>query len=125
MIRYLIRMAISAVGVLVVAYMGLISLQGFGPGSPVTLGAFGAAFIFAVVLGLVNGFIKPIVQVLALPISVLTLGIFALLVNLGMFYLAAALTTTVHTNDSFWLTALAAIIVAIFSGLAGGLTKKD
>jgi putative membrane protein len=126
MIRFLVRMAITALGVLVVAYFGLIQLGGFVPGQAFTWSAFGVAFIFAVVLGLVNGIIKPIVKLLTLPISILTLGIFSLLVNLAMFYLAAwFLKPNIVLNENLWLTALAAIIVAVFSGLAGGLTRSD
>lgn len=125
MVRFLLRMAITAVGVLVVAYLGLIHVTGFGPGLPVTLSVFWTAFLFALVLGLVNAVIKPVVQLLALPISILTLGLFALLVNLGMFYLAAAILPGVTADSGFWLTGAAAIIVAVFSGLAGGLTKRD
>ena len=125
MVRFLLRMAITAVGVLVVAYLGLIQLAGFGPGLPVTWSVFGTAFLFAIVLGLVNAIIKPVVQLLALPISILTLGIFSLIVNLGMFYLAAAFIPGVTADSGFWLTAAAAIIVAVFSGFAGGLTKNE
>jgi putative membrane protein len=126
MVRFLVRSAITALGVLGVAYLGLIAIAGIGPGHPFTWGAFWVAFLFAVVLGLVNGTIKPIVQVLSLPITILTLGLFALLVNLGMFYLAAVFfKPTLTLNPSIWLTALAAIIVAIVSGIAGGLTGND
>jgi len=126
MVRFLVRMAITALGVLLVAYLGLIQLRGFGPGLSPSWAVFGMAFVFAVVLGLVNGIIKPIAQALALPISVLTLGIFALIVNLGMFYLAAWLVRPwVTLNDSWLMTGLAAIVVALFSGVAGAMTKRD
>ena len=125
MIRFIVRTAVTALGVLVVAYLGLINLSGFGPGQAVTWSVFGQAFLFAVVLGLVNAVIKPIAQVLALPISIITLGLFALLVNLGMFYLAAAIIPAVTLDGGFWLTAAAAIIVAVFNGVASGLTKRD
>lgn len=126
MVRFLVRMAITAFGVLLVSYFGLIRLADFGPGAALTWSAFGVAFVFAIVLGLVNGLIKPIVQALALPISILTLGIFAALVNLGMFYLAAWLVRPwVVLNDSWVMTGIAAIVVAMFSSMAGALTKRD
>lgn len=125
MLRFLLRMAITAVGVLVVAYLGLIKLTGFGPGLPITWSVFGTAFLFAIVLGIVNAVIKPVVKLLTLPISIVTLGLFSLLVNLGMFYLAAAVIPGVTADSGFWLTAAAAIVVAVFSGVAGGLTKRD
>lgn len=125
MVRFLIKMAITAVGVLFVAYLGLITLVGFGPGSALTWSAFGTAFLFAIVLGLVNGIVKPIVKLLTLPITIITLGLFALLVNLGMFYLAAAVIPGIRVDGGFWLTAAAAIIVAVFSGIADGLTGRE
>jgi putative membrane protein len=123
-IRFLIRMSITAVGVLVVAYLGLITLTGFGPGVALTWSAFGTAFLFAIVLGIVNAVVKPIVKVLTLPISIVTLGIFSLLINLAMFYLAAAIIPGIRMDSGFWLTAAAAIIVAVFNGIANGLTKR-
>ena len=124
MVRFLIRTAITGVGVLVVAYLGLVTIQGVGPGQVFSWGAFGVACVFALVLGIVNAVIKPVVKLLTLPISILTLGLFSLLVNLAMFYLAAAF-TPISVDRGFLYTALAAIIVAVFSGVAGSLTKND
>lgn len=124
-VRFLIRVAITALGVLLVAYLGLITLAGFGPGVPVTWSVFGEAFVFALVLGIVNAVVKPIAQVLALPVTILTLGLFALLVNLAMFYVAAWLIPAVSLNGGFWLTAAAAVIVSVFSGFAGGMARRD
>jgi putative membrane protein len=124
-IRFLIRMSITAVGVLLVAYLGLITLEGFGPGVALTWSAFGTAFLFAIVLGIVNAVVKPIVKALTLPLSIITLGLFSLVINLGMFYLAAWIIPAIKVNESFWLTAGAAIIVAVFNGVANGLTKRD
>lgn len=117
MVRFLIRTAITAVGVLVVTYLGLISVQDVGLGQVFEWSTFLVAFVFAVVLGLVNAVIKPIAFLLTLPLTILTLGLFSLLVNLAMFYLAAAF-TPINTTG-FWSTALAAIVVALFSGVAG------
>jgi putative membrane protein len=123
-VRFLIRTAITSLGVLLVAYLGFIGIQGVGPGQPFSWAAFGVACVFAIVLGLVNGIVKPIVKVLTLPITILSLGLFSLVVNLAMFYLAAAF-LPISIDRGFLLTALAAIIVAVFSGVAGGLTKRE
>jgi len=126
MVRFLIRTAITALGVLLVAYLGLITIQGVGPGSPFSWGAFGVACVFAIVLGLINGIVKPIVQLLALPITILTLGLFSLVINLIMFYLAiAAFSPTIQAGAGWLMTGLAAIIVAVFSGVAGAFTKHE
>lgn len=124
MVRFLVRTALAALGVLLVAYLGLITIPGFGPESAFTWNAFAIAAVFAIVLGLVNGVIKPIVKLLVLPITVLSLGLFSLVINLAMFYLAAAF-TPISADQGFWSTALAAIIVAVVSGVAGALTKND
>ena len=124
MIRFLIRTAITALGVLLVAYLGLIQITGFAKGFDITQTAFLTACLFSIVLGLVNAIIKPVVQILALPITILTLGLFALIVNIGMFYLAAWVVPAVVPNSSLLLTGLAAIIVSVFSGAAGSVTKR-
>ncbi len=124
MIRFLIRTAITALGVLLVAYLGLIQIKGFASGSEITQSAFIIAFLFALILGIVNAIIKPVVQILAFPITVLTLGLFAIIVNIGMFYLAAAFVSEVRLGDSLLITGLAAIIVAFFSSVAGSVTKR-
>lgn len=124
-VRFLIRTALSAAGVLLVAYFGLITVDGFDAAQQVTWAAFLTAALFAVVLGIVNGVVKPIVQVLTIPITVLTLGLFALVINLAMFYLAAGIIPGVAADKGFLATALAAIIVSIVAGVATSLTSRE
>jgi putative membrane protein len=57
------------------------------------------ALIMAAVLAVANAFIRPVILLLTLPISILTLGLFALLVNAVLFYIAARI---VHIEVSFW-----------------------
>jgi putative membrane protein len=125
MVRFLVRTAITAVGVLLVAYLGLITIQGVGAGQTLTWPAFWVAFVFAIVLGLVNAVVKPVVSLLSLPITIITLGVFSLLINLAMFYLAAALVPSIQAGQGWLSTGLAAIIVAVFSGVAGSTTKRE
>jgi putative membrane protein len=116
MIRFLVRMLITGAAVFGVAY--------FSGGMLLQVDGFWWAVLFAAILGFVNGAIRPIIKVLALPLTVVTLGLFSLLINLGFFYLAAALTPGVRTMG-FWQSAVAAIIIAVFSGLAGWMTARD
>ncbi len=75
----IIRILVSAVGVMVAAY--------FVPG--VTLhGGFVTALIVAVVLGLLNAFVKPILTLLTIPITILSLGLFLIVLNVFMVMLA-------------------------------------
>ncbi len=68
----------------------------------------------AAVIGIVNTFIKPIVQIVSLPITVLTIGIFALIINAAMLGLSAWLVPG-FTVVGFWSAFLGAIILSLVS----------
>ncbi|MRS11648.1 MAG: phage holin family protein [Actinobacteria bacterium] len=113
--RFLIRMAASAAAIFGVAYLSggsLLEVDSFWP----------AAVVAAIVLALVNAIIKPIVKLLALPVTILTLGLFALVINAGMLYLVAAIVDGVHTTG-FLQTVAASVIISIVSSVVGGLTE--
>ena len=85
--------------------------------------------VFSLVLALVNMSIKPILQFLSLPISVLTLGIFYIVVNALMIELSSWAANGlfgigVHV-DGFGSAFLGAIIISIVSALVNGLIGKD
>jgi putative membrane protein len=80
----------------------------------------GIIFAVAVVFGLVNAFIKPVVQILSIPLYILTLGLFHIVVNALMLWITARITeNTTHWGlaiDYFWWTAIkAAIVLSIVS----------
>ena len=75
-----------------------------------------AALIAAVVLGLINATLKPILQVLSLPITVLTLGIFYLVVNALMLMLVSFLVPG-FTITGFWTAFFAAIILSLLNAV--------
>jgi putative membrane protein len=56
-----------------------------------TVSSFGTAIIVAIVLALLNTFVKPILQLFSLPITILTLGLFLLIINVIIIWLADAL----------------------------------
>lgn len=90
------------------------------PGISVT--SLEASFIVAIVLGLLNAVLAPILQLLALPATILTLGLFALVVNGAIVLIADAL------MDSFsvagWLMAIVfSIVMAIFNSIVSGILK--
>ena len=89
-------------------------------GGSTTLEKVGIILVVAVIFGLVNAVIKPIVTVLSLPLYVLTLGLFHVVVNALMLWITAWITDhTTHwglTLDKFWWTAIwAAILLSIVS----------
>ncbi|MBI2972990.1 MAG: phage holin family protein [Armatimonadetes bacterium] len=77
---------------------------------------FTTALIAALVLGIVNAFIRPIVLLLTLPINLLTLGLFTLIVNTLMLYLVAAVVRS-FVITSFWSALIGAVLIAIISTL--------
>jgi putative membrane protein len=81
-----------------------------------------ALFLFAALLGLFNAGLKPILHVLALPITCLTFGLFALVVNAALFGLAAWLTPGLHVT--MWGAILGAVITSVASGVIFSLLDE-
>ena len=80
----------------------------------------GIIFVVAVIFGLVNAFIKPIVQFFSIPLYILTLGLIHIVINAFMLWITAWITEhTTHWGlqiDHFWWTAIwAAIVLSIVS----------
>ena len=97
-------------------------------GGDTTLQKIGIIFVVAVIFGLVNAIIKPIVQILSIPLYILTLGLFHIVVNALMLWNTARITEhTTHWGlqiDHFWWTAIwAAIALSIVSWLLGLLSR--
>jgi putative membrane protein len=89
-------------------------------GGNTTLQTVGVIFVVAVIFGLVNAFIKPIVQILSIPLYILTLGLIHVVINALMLWITAQITAhTTHWGlqiDHFWWTAIwAAIALSIVS----------
>lgn len=85
--------------------------------------------IFALVLSLVDISIKPLMQLLSLPISVLTLGIFYLVMNTAMLYLAAWLANGLF-GVGFWISSfgsafVASIVISIVSAIVNAVIGND
>jgi putative membrane protein len=72
------------------------------------------ALVLALVLAAINTFIKPVLSILTLPLSIMTLGLFSLVLNTLLIMLAAAIVPGV-TVASFWSALLFGIILALIS----------
>lgn len=81
MLMLLARWIINAAALLLVAYLY--------PG--VSVESFATALVAALVLGLVNAFVRPILVILTLPVTLLTLGLFLFVINALLFWLVAEL----------------------------------
>lgn len=107
--KLLLRWVASALALLLVAYLV--------PG--ITVASWGAAFVAALVIGLVNATIGAAVKLLTTPVRWLTLGLFALVINAVMFWLAARFV------DGFDATgALDVFVGALLYGIAASVLQS-
>jgi len=83
-----------------------------------------ALAVAALVLGFVNSVIRPIVVLLTLPITVVTLGLFYFVVNGLAFWLAAALVPGFEVRSLLWAM-LGAFLVGLVSWFVGGFSRFD
>lgn len=74
-----------------------------------------AVIIFGLITGVINAFIKPLVKLLTLPITCLTFGLFAIVVNAGLFALGSYLTPGLE------MTWVGALVGSLLASLAAGL----
>ncbi|MGH8193375.1 MAG: phage holin family protein, partial [Woeseiaceae bacterium] len=105
---------LTAVALLVIAHMvGGIQVSGFG-----------TALIGALILGLVNGFVRPVMILLTLPLTIVTLGLFLFVVNALMFWLVAALVPGFQISG-FGAALLGSLLLTVLNILIDRLATKD
>lgn len=68
----------------------------------VSIASFGTAIVFAIILGLLNMFVKPVIQILSLPLTIVTFGLFSLVINAGIVLLAGYFVDGVVINGWGW-----------------------
>ncbi|ROZ79242.1 phage holin family protein [Ramlibacter sp. WS9] len=102
--KLLAKWMLSAAALLLVAYIY----------SGVEVKTFTAALIAALVLGLLNTIVRPVLVVLTLPVTVVTLGLFLFIINALMFWAAAGLLDGFHVRDF-----VAALIGSLIYSLIG------
>ena len=90
----------------------------------VTISGTGSFILAAILLGLVNAFVRPVAILLTLPITVVTLGLFLLVLNAAMFGLVAAMLDN-FIVAGFWPALFGALIVGITSTLASWCIGPD
>lgn len=81
-----------------------------------------AVFVFALILGAINATIKPVLRLLTLPLTCLTFGLFALVLNAALFGLAARLTPGMTVT--FWGAILGAVVASVASGIIFSLADE-
>ena len=88
----------------------------------VSVDTFVTAIIVSVVLGVVNTFLKPILFLLTLPATILTLGLFTFVINALMVYLVATFVPGFHV-DGFWAALFFSLVLSLVSWVLRGLSK--
>ncbi len=102
--KLITRLLLTTLTLLVVAaYVPGIEISGLYP-----------ALVAAVVLGLLNLFVRPILIILTLPITVLTLGLFILIINTALFWFASSFIEGFSVSG-FWAAFLGSLIVTVVS----------
>ncbi|HMI08677.1 MAG TPA: phage holin family protein [Flavobacterium sp.] len=109
----IIRILVTAVLVMVIAH--------FMPG--VTVATFGTSVIVAIVLGLLNIFVKPILVLLTLPVTILTLGLFLLVINALIISLCAKIVDGFRI-ETFLTAVIFSIILSVLQSVLFSLTDE-
>jgi putative membrane protein len=112
--RLLLVWILNAIALLAVAYLY--------PG--VQLQDWQAAAIAALVLGLVNTLVKPVLVILTLPVTIVTLGLFLLVLNALLFWAVASLVPGFHVSG-FWAAMLGAILYSVIGWLLSMLIPDN
>jgi putative membrane protein len=104
---FIVRMLITAVGLALAAWVV--------PG--ITMSGPGTLLFAALLMGIVNGFVRPVVIVLTLPLTLMTFGLFLLVINAGMFGLVAWMLSGFAVSG-FLAALFGWIIVSVFAWIA-------
>ncbi|QOF78479.1 phage holin family protein [Variovorax sp. 38R] len=107
--RILLKWLLSAVALLAVAYLY----------SGVQVQSFGSALLAAAVIGLLNMVVRPVLVILTLPVTIVTLGLFLFVINALLFWAASGLLGGFHVSGFF-----AALLGSLIYSLLGLLIES-
>lgn len=110
--KLLLKWLLSAAALLLVAYLY----------SGVEVRSFGAALVAAFVIGLFNVVLRPVLVVLTLPVTVVTVGLFLFVINALMFWAASGLVDGFHVAG-FWAALLGSLIYSALGVVIDAVVK--
>lgn len=114
MVRILGYLIINGIAVVIAGYI----LPG------INIDSIWTALLIAVVLGIINAIIRPILVILTLPITILTLGFFILVINALLVLLVSNIVPG-FTVDGFWWAMLFSIVVSLVSWFLNSIAGKE
>lgn len=110
---FIIKWVLSAIAVLIGAYI----LPG------VAVESFWAALVVAIILALMNATLKPLLIILTIPITVVTLGLFLLVINAVIILLIDAIIGGFHVSG-FWWALLFSLVISILGALFDDIAER-
>ncbi|HET6971620.1 MAG TPA: phage holin family protein [Phenylobacterium sp.] len=113
MMRFLVRAAFAALGLWVATKIV----------TGVSIDNAGTLLVAALLLGVVNAFVRPIVVVLTFPLTIITLGLFLLVVNAAMILFVDLLLGGMHVHG--WIAAILAAVVTGVASWIGHMVLRD
>ena len=110
--KLLLKWLLSAAALLFVAYVyGGVQVQ-----------SFGSALIAAFVIGLLNAVLRPVLVILTLPVTVVTVGLFLFVINALMFWAASGVLSGFHVNG-FWAALIGSLIYSALGVVIDAVVK--
>lgn len=113
---------LNLLGQLIVNVVALLVVEAIIPGF--VLADLQTAFIAAIAIGVVNTFIRPVLQLVALPISILTLGLVAFLINVSLLLFVAYLVPGFEIS-SFFVAAISSAALSLTSAFLHKIARVD
>lgn len=105
---FLILVVVTAISLLIISYIPFLGVEIDSPGK---------ALVSGLVFGILNAFLKPILSFLGAPITFLTFGLFAIIINAIIFGLTAKLIEGFRLRNGLLSAILGAIVLGIVNGL--------
>lgn len=102
--------------------LGLLLIAEYVPG--IDVDSLYTAVIAAVVLGALNLFVRPVLFILTLPITIITLGLFAFVINGTLFFFAASFIDD-FSVDTYWHALLGSLMMSVVSAVGNMFLKKQ
>jgi putative membrane protein len=126
MIAFILRVVINALALAAAAWVVTGITVTTAPSSDATLGTVLAYLVVGLVFGLVNAVVRPVVSLLSMPLTCLTLGLFTLVINAAMLMLTSWLTQYLpfglHVDRFFWDAIVGALIISVVSAVMGWIS---
>lgn len=86
---------------------------------------FGSTIIFAIVLGILNVFVKPILSILSLPITIITLGLFSFVINASMILLTDYFMDSMQVDGFLWALLFSILLSLVTSAFSTIFESND